>query len=347
MHAQRLALYLAPRSLLYFRHVIGHMPADAVDIFVPDDLVRNGGDDCQPFGNLRTRATASCPWGRREGATARWALQASRIWNAARPWPRFPPGASCCCTPRPSSSCRTIRPSPMCSASTRSRSIWEAAGGAAGRRSRTGDLPRGDLSARPWEDRRQLPRERLRRLLEEHLDAPVPADRGLILYCGGLLDQPREHVDAVRQLAVSRTVLFKPFYDHPIYEALDGVDGVHLIRDSVHVSPNAMRFAADTILTSPLSGVFTTSLLLRQHVMPFLTWHQSAARDHNAFAPWKARLPPADALPELHIARKLGGPFDNKTLHAMQKNMDNPHYWQRYDAAQEGAPARLFWRLSH
>ena len=139
----------------------------------------------------------------------------------------------------------------------------------------------------------------------------------------------------MRQLAVSRTVLFKPFYDHPIYEALDGVDGVHLIRDSVHVSPNAMRFAADIILTSPLSGVFTTSLLLRQHVMPFLTWHQSAARDHNAFAPWKARLPPADALPELHIARKLGGPFDNKTLHAMQKNMDNPHYWQRYDAAQE------------
>ena len=77
------------------------------------------------------------------------------------------------------------------------------------------------------------------------------------------------------------------------------------------------------------------SLLLRQHVMPFLTWHQSASRDHNAFAPWKARMPPADALPELHIARKLGGPFDNKTLHAMQKNMDNPHYWQRYDAAQQ------------
>ena len=336
MHAQPLALYLAPRSLLYFRHVIGHMPADAVDIFVPDDLVRDGGDDCPAFRELADAGYRFLPVGQAGGSygavgvagqqdlercPALAALSARRILllhaSAFVFLPDDAPFTHVLCQ-----YAKQIDLGKPPAAQPDGRPVREI-------------FPAGTYQLGPWEDRRQLPRERLRQLLEEHLDAPVPADRELLLYCGGLLDQPREHIDAVRQLAACRTVLFKPFYDHPVYEALDGMDGVHLIRDSIHVSPNAMRFAADVILTSPLSGVFTTSLLLRQHVMPFLTWHQSASRDHNAFAPWKARMPPADALPELHIARKLGGPFDNKTLHAMQKNMDNPHYWQRYDAAQQ------------
>ena len=68
MHAQRLALYLAPRSLLYFRHVIGHMPADAVDIFVPDDLVRNGGDDCPAFRELADAGYRFLPVGQAGGS---------------------------------------------------------------------------------------------------------------------------------------------------------------------------------------------------------------------------------------------------------------------------------------
>ena len=52
MTAHRLALYLTSRSLLYFRHVIGHMPVDDVDILVPTALLQEGRDGCPAFGEL-------------------------------------------------------------------------------------------------------------------------------------------------------------------------------------------------------------------------------------------------------------------------------------------------------
>lgn len=334
MAPQRLALYLAPRSLLYFRHVIGHMPVDDVDIFVPESLLREGSTHCPAFQELAELGYRFLSVERAEGRygaigvagqqdldryPALSALAGRRILllhaSAFVFMPEDAPFTHVLCQ-----FARQVDLGKQPAAHENGKPVREI-------------FPAGTYQLGPWEDRRLLPRERLRRLLEEHLDAPVPADRELILYCGGLFDQPREQLDAVHQLADTRTVLFKPFHDRPVYDALNGIPGVRLIRDSIHVSPNIMRFAADIILTSPLSGVFTTSLLLRLRVLPFFTWHQSASRDHDAFAPWKARLPPTDALPELHIARKLGGPFDNKTMHLMRKNMDNPRYWQGYETA--------------
>lgn len=328
MTAYRLALYLSPRSLLYFRHVIGHMPVDAVDIFVPDNLVRDGGDDCPAFRELAAAGYHFLPVGQAGGSYGavgvagyqdleRYPTLASlagrRIFllhassflflpeetRFTHVLSQFPRQINLGGTPLPDA-------------------VQEV-------------YPAGPYQLGQWESLRHLSKKLRLELLQKELGTAVPADRELILYCGGLHDHPDELIDAVRQLADTRTVLFKPFYDHPAYEVLDGIAGVRLIRDSVHVSPNAMRFAADIILTSPLSGVFTTSLLLRLRVLPFFTWHQSASRERNDFAPWQARLPLEDAQPELYIARELGGPFDNKTLHVMQKNMDNPHYWQRYE----------------
>ena len=332
MTAHRLALYLAPRSLLYFRHVISHMPADAVDIFVPDDLVRNGGDDCPAFRELADAGYRFLPVGQAGGSYGAVGVAGYLDLDQHPPLaslasrhifllhtssfiflPKDAPFTHVLCQfPRQINLGEITLPD----------TVQEV-------------YPAGLYQLGQWESLRHLSKKLRLELLQKELGTAVPADRELILYCGGLHDQPEELIDAVRQLAVSRTVLFKPFYDPPIYEALDGVDGAHLIRDSVHVSPNVMRFAADIILTSPLSGVFTTSLLLRLRVLPFFTWHQSASRDHNAFAPWQARLPREDSLPELPIARELGGPYDNKTLHVMLKNMDNPYYWQRYDAARQ------------
>lgn len=343
MNTHRLALYLAPRSLLYFRYVIGHMPVDDVDIFVPESLLREDRARCPALRELTALGYRFLSVEQAEGRYGAvgvagredlenhpnlFSLAGRRILmlhaSAFVFIPDDAPFTHVLCQ-----FAKQINLGKQPSARKNGKPVREV-------------FPAGTYQLGPWESRRHLPRERLRRLLEEHLDAPVPADRELILYCGGLYDQPEEHVDAVRQLSAARTVLFKPFYDHPAYESLTGLPFVHTIRDSVHISPNVMRFAADTILASPLSGVFTTSLILRLHVLPFLTWHQSASRDRHSFAPWKARLPPADALPELHIARKLGGPFDNKTLHVMQKNMDNPHYRHSCDTARQALLSAFF-----
>lgn len=334
MNAHRLALYLAPRSLLYFQHVIGHMPVDAVDIFVPDDLPREGKATCPAYRELADNGYQFFPVGQaggRYGAVgvagqqdlerhpALASLADRRILmlhaSAFVFMPDDAPFTHILCQ-----YAKQINLGKQPEAPANGKLVREI-------------HPAGTYQLGPWEDGRRLPRERLRQLLEEHLDARIPADRELVLYCGGLPDQPREHLDVVRRLAAARTVLFKPFYDHPVYDGLTGHPGVHLIRDTVHISPNAMRFAADCIVTSPLSGVFTTSLMLRLRVLPFLTWHQSFPQDRNSFAPWKTRLHLLDARPELHIARKLGGPFDNKTFHDMEKRMGSPHFWQGYDAA--------------
>lgn len=332
MTAHRLALYLTSRSLLYFRHVIGHMPVDDVDILVPTTLLREGRDGCPAFGELEDmgyRFSAVEQAGGSYGAVGVAGFQDLKQHPAlaslagrhvfllhASSFIFLPDDAPfthvLCQFPRQIN----LGEVPL---SDRVQEVY----------------PAGPYQLGEWASLRHLPKKLRLELLQKELGTAVPPDRELILYCGGLHDQPDEQVDAVRQLADTRTVLFKPFYDHPAYEALSDIAGTHLIRNSVQVSPNAMRFAADIILTSPLSGVYTTSLLLRLRVLPFLTWHQSCGQDRENFAPWKARMPLQGTRPELYIAQKLGGPFDNKTLRDMEKRMDNPRYWRRYDAAQQ------------
>ncbi|WP_300786128.1 hypothetical protein [uncultured Desulfovibrio sp.] len=333
MNAHRLALYLASRSLLYFQHVIGHMPVDAVDIFVPDGLLLEGKATCPAYRELADTGYQFFPVGQaggRYGAVgvagqqdlerhpALASLADRRILmlhaSAFVFMPDDAPFTHILCQ-----YAKQINLGKQPEAPANGKLLREI-------------HPAGTYQLGPWEDGRRLPRERLRQLLEEHLDARIPADRELVLYCGGLNDNPQEQVDAVRQLAAARTVLFKPFYDHPDYDGLTGHPGVHAIRDTVHISPNAMRFAADCIVTSPLSGVFTTSLMLRLRVLPFLTYHQSSRQDRNDFATWRQRIPPNSPRPDFHIARKLEGPFDNKTLPDMVKRMGSPYYWQGYDA---------------
>ena len=167
MHAQRLALYLAPRSLLYFRHVIGHMPADAVDIFVPDDLVRDGGDDCPAFRELADAGYRFLPVGQAGGSygavgvagqqdlercPALAALSARRILllhaSAFVFLPDDAPFTHVLCQ-----YAKQIDLGKPPAAQPDGRPVREI-------------FPAGTYQLGPWEDRRQLPRERLRQLLE-------------------------------------------------------------------------------------------------------------------------------------------------------------------------------------
>lgn len=331
MNAHRLALYLDARSLLYFQHVICHLPVEDVDIFVQPSLLKDGRDSCPAFREIEGK-----------GYRFRSVAQAGGHYGAVGV-PGFP----------------DLEKQPVLAGLAERRILLLHASvfqfmmnntsfthvlcqfanqinlGNSRLFPRDGKMPPEVYPAGPyqlgeWETRRLLPRNVLRMLLQKMLGAPIPEDRELILYCGGLRDRQREQVDAVRRLAGTRTVLFKPYYDLPAYDALAGHPSVHLIRDTLHVSPNTMRFAADMILASPFSGVFTTSLLLRQRVFPFFTRHQRSAGDRNTFMPWQDVLPPDGTLPELHIARILGGPFDNTTLHHMEKFMSSPQYRHMY-----------------
>lgn len=339
MTAHRLALYLTSRSLLYFRHVIGHMPVDDVDIFVPAALLREGRDSCPAFGELedmgyhfssveqakgRYGAVGVAGYQDLKQHPALASLAGRHIFLLhASSFIFLPDDAPfthvLCQFPRQINLGEIRLPNMV-------QEIY----------------PAGPYQLGEWASLRHLPKKLRLELLQKELGTAVPPDRELILYCGGLHDQPDEQVDAVRQLTDARTVLFKPFYDHPAYEALSGIAGAHLIRNSVQVSPNAMRFAADIILASPLSGVFTTCQMLRQHVVPFLTWHQSAVRARDTFSPWKSRLSLENAQPELHIALKLGGPYDNKTLPILKKHLTNPRYWQDYFIKQEALLRAFF-----
>lgn len=339
MDAHRLALYLAPRSLLYFLHVIDRMPVDAVDIFVPDSLLREDGDSCPAFRELAEKGCHFFPVGQAKGhygavgvagyadmtqhpALAALAERHIFLLHASTylflvdndiPYThilcQFPNQINLGEIPVPPA-VREIHPA-------------------------------GPYQLGEWEALRHLPKQRLRALLQKKLGIPVPPDRKLVLYCGGLHDHPQEQLDAVRRLAATRTVLFKPYWDNPLFDSLAGHPGVHLI-NTIHVSPNAMRFAADCIVTSPLSGVFTTSLLLRQHVLPFLTCHQDSVQERNSFAPWRQRMSQDNLRPDLHIARLLGGPFDNTTLRAMVENMDSPQCRQAYTAKQRSILPTFF-----
>lgn len=347
MNAQRLALYLDSRSLLYFRHVICHLPVEDVDIFVPPSLLQAGRDSCPVFREIEEKGYRFCSV---EQARGRYGAVGFAGFLDMEQKPVLAGLAERRILMLHASAFQFVMnhmpfTHVLCQFENQinlgNDRLFLHDG-----KMRSEVYPAGPYQLGEWETRRLLPRDVLRTLLQKTLGAPIPEDRELILYCGGLHDQPLEHVDAIRMLADSRTVLFKPYYDNPAYSALTGHPFVHLIRDTLHVSPNAMRFAADIILTSPISGVFTTSLLLRQRVLPFFTWHQSSARRRDVFTPWKATLPPDNALPELHIARILGGPFDNKTLLHMEKLMSSPQFWRMYADKLNGILPTFFGRYS-
>lgn len=339
MTAHRLALYLTARSLLYFRHVIGHMPVDDVDILVPAALLRGGRDHCPAFGELedmgyrfsaveqakgRYGAVGVAGYQDLEKHPALSSLADRHVFLLHASAFIFLPDEApfthiLCQFPRQINLGEIALPDTV-------REVY----------------PAGPYQLGEWASLRHLPKRLRLELLQKELGTAVPPDRELILYCGGLHDQPDEQIDAVRQLADTRTVLFKPYYDQPAYEALSGIPGVHLIRNSVQVSPNAMRFAADIILTSPLSGVFTTCQMLRQRVMPFLTWRQSSVQERDTFFPWRSRLSLESDQPELLIARKLGGPFDNSSLSELKRHLTDPRYWQDYGIKQEALLRAFF-----
>lgn len=337
---QRLALYLTQRSLLYFCHVIARMPVDDVDILVPDSLIAEGRQTCPAFRELADKGYHFLSLAQAKGrygaiGTAGYldidqypvltTLATRRIFLLHASTYLFIVGNTAPYTHVLSQFPCQINlgeiPTP--------KEVQEV-------------YPAGPYQLGEWEALRHLPKKRLRELLQKNIGSSISPDKELILYCGGLHDQPEEQIDAVRQLAATRTVLFKPYYDHPLYESLTDHPGVHLIRDSIHVSPNAMRFAADFILTHPLSGVFTTSLLLRQCVLPFLTLHQSTRKNRTTFTPWRQILPPSSLRPDLRIAQILEGPFDNSTLQSMTDNMSNPQYLQRYKEKQRAIMPSFF-----
>lgn len=336
----RLALYLTQRSLLYFCHVVGQMPVDAVDIYAPAALIRDGRQTCPAFRQLADKGYHFLPVEQAGGhygavgvagyadlaqhpALARLADRHIFLMHASTYLfllgDDIPYSHVLCQFPHQINLGDIPVPAAV-------REIY----------------PAGPYQLGEWEALRHLPKKLLRELLQKELGTSVPPDRELVLYCGGLHDHPQGQIDAVRQLAATRTVIFKPYYDNPLYDVLRDLPGVHLVRDTIHVSPNAMRFAADYIVTSPISGVFTTSLLLRLRVLPFLTCLQNSNQDRSCFAPWQQRMPQNSPRPDLHIARLLGGPFDNTTLQTMTDHMDNPEQRQLYEARQRAILPTFF-----
>lgn len=142
-----------------------------------------------------------------------------------------------------------------------------------------------------WETRRHESKNVLRRELAQGLGVVVPAGKRIVFYCGGLLDCPEEQIRTVLRLSRRYFVIFKPFYFLSAHEALLRAPSTVVIRDTLTIAPGCMRFAADVILASPISGVFTTCLMLGLAVLPLLTEHQALPQARETFAPCNRSWP--------------------------------------------------------
>lgn len=81
MPSPRLAVYLAARSLLYFRHVLSHLPADEVDILVPRALCADQNPPNPTLAALRGQGYAVLP---DDAARGRRAMASSPMLPFAR-----------------------------------------------------------------------------------------------------------------------------------------------------------------------------------------------------------------------------------------------------------------------
>lgn len=335
MPSPRLAVYLAARSLLYFRHVLSHLPADEVDILVPRALSLEDGprnpsltalrdqgyailpDDAArgPYGAL---AVAGVPDLRDHPYLALLAQRRVLMLHATTFLPRL-------AHPEYSHF--------LCMYENQAR---QAAGAAAcpppGRaeNAQAGQefAHAGLYQLGEWETRRHESKNALRRELAQGLGVAIPCGTRIVFYCGGLLDCPQEQIQTVRRLSRQCFVIFKPYYFLPEHHALTGAPSIATIQDTLTLAPGCMRFAADVILASPLSGVFTTCLMLGLAVLPLLTEHQALPQARETFVPWQNAL--AEHNEEQRLARLLGGIFSTRRLPALEKRLEDGVFWREY-----------------
>lgn len=344
MAGKPLAFYLAARSLLYFRHVLKRIPPDMADILVPAGMLEDGAPPCPALEELRHaghHVLAAESAGGGYGA-----LVVAGYPDLERNpclWPLAPRRILMM-------HATTFLPELLFGGHTHHVCMHEIQARLAAGPDAVPPAP--DLAGQEfcqagmyqlgeWETLRHADRAKLRDSLQASLRVPLPRDRKLILHCGGRTDEPEAQNRIVHALARRHVVIFKPYYFLPQHERLAGMPFVHVIRDTISVSPDAMRFAADVILAHPASGVFTTCLLLGLRVLPVLTDRQAAASGSTDLVPWQERDWGSDR-PAMEAARLLGGPYDASHLGMLADVIEDEDFWQEYDAAGPEFRRRFF-----
>lgn len=335
MSTPQLAVYLAARGLLYFRHVLSHLPADEADILVPRALclpqgplnpslaaLREQGhlilpDDAGrgPYGAL---AVAGVPDLHTHPHLALLAERRVLMLHATTFLPLLVHGEYShflCMYENQARQAAGPTACPPSSLAEKTCAIQEFA--------HAGLYQLGE-----WETRRHESKNVLRRELARGLGVVVPAGKRIVFYCGGLLDCPEEQIRTVLRLSRRYFVIFKPFYFLSAHEALLRAPSTVVIRDTLTIAPGCMRFAADVILASPISGVFTTCLMLGLAVLPLLTEHQALPQARETFAPWQQVL--AAHYEELRLAALLGGVFSTDRLSALENRLEDNVFWREY-----------------
>lgn len=335
MPTPRLAVYLAARGLLYFRHVLSHLPADEVDILVPRALSLEDGPRNPSLASLRDHGYVILPDDAARGPYGALAV-------AGAPDLRNHPHLALLAERRVLMlHATTFLPQLahaeyshfLCMHENQAR---QAAGAAACPPPSTAEQTQaaqefahaGLYQLGEWETRRHENKNALRRELAQGLGIAMPSEKRIVFYCGGLLDCPQEQIRTVLRLSRQYFVIFKPYYFLPEHQALLGSPSIAAIQDTLSIAPGCMRFAADVILASPLSGVFTTCLMLGLPVLPLLTEHQALPHARETFVPWQDSL--AAHHEEQRLAGLLGGIFSTGRLPVLEKRLEDGAYWREY-----------------
>lgn len=351
MRPPPLAVFLEARSLLYFRHVLSHLPADAVDILVPRALcadrnppnptlaaLRGQGyavlpDDAArgPYGAL---AVAGVPDLRNHPHLALLAQRRVLMLHATTFLPRLEhPEYShfLCMYERQARQAAGSAARPPSGRAENAQAVQEFAYA-------------GLYQLGAWETRRHENKNALRRELAQDLGMAIPGGKKIVFYCGGLLDCPQEQIRTVLRLSRHYFVIFKPYYFLPEHQILLGTPSTATIQDTLTVAPGCMRFAADVILASPLSGVFTTCLMLGLAVLPLLTEHQALPQARKTFVPWQNAL--TAQYEEQRLAGLLGGVFSTDRLAALEKRLEDEAFWREYAQRLPLAQQKFFGRYA-
>ncbi|WP_165174944.1 hypothetical protein [Desulfovibrio sp. ZJ369] len=335
MPSPHLAVYLAARSLLYFRHVLSHLPADEVDILVPRALCADQNPPNPTLAALRGQGYAVLPDDAARGPYGALAvagvpdllnhphlsLLAERrvlMLHATTFLPRLAHAEYShflCMYERQARQAAGAAARPPSGRAENAQAVQEFA--------HAGLYQLGE-----WETRRHEDKNALRRELAQGLNIAIPCGKRIVFYCGGLLDCPQEQIRTVLHLSRHYFVIFKPYYFLPEHQILLGAPSTATIQDTLTIAPGCMRFAADVILASPLSGVFTTCLMLGLAVLPLLTEHQALPQARETFVPWQNAL--AAHNEEQRLAGLLGGVFSTDRLPALEKRMEDGVYWRKY-----------------
>lgn len=335
MPGARLAVYLSARSLLYFRHVLFHLPPAEVDILVPRalHLARSPADPtltalrAQGYAILPDDA-ARGPYGALAVAGVpdlinhpHLALLAERrvlMLHATAFLPQLAHAEYShflCMYEQQARQAAGAEARPPSAEAEKARAVQDFAYA-------------GLYQLGEWETRRHENKKALRRELAQGLGMALPSDKRIVLYCGGLLDCPQEQIRTVLRLSRRYFVIFKPYYFLPEHGCLPGTPSTAVIQDTLTIAPGCMRFAADAILASPLSGVFTTCVMLGLTVLPLLTQHQALPQARETFVPWQNVM--AMHSKEQHLAGILGGSCSTDRLPALEKRLEDRVFRREY-----------------